>query len=219
MYNFSKAGNTKLGTMPVTRSPQVNCPDTCSLKGNGCYAENHFLGVVWRKDLTKGFMFTDLIQSVKKLPKNTLWRHNEAGDLSQDNGNINADDLSVLVQANKGKKGFTYTHHIPNQHNSKLIKNANDNGFTINLSAENLEQADEYYSLGIAPVVTLLPIESKKVTYTSKGIRVVKCPASYRQLTCAECKICQRSDRNYIIGFPAHGTRKNKANKIALKQF
>lgn len=218
MYNFSKNGNTKLGTMPVTRSPQVNCPDTCTLKGNGCYAENHFLGVVWRKDLTKGFMFTDLIQSVKKLPKNTLWRHNEAGDLSQDNGNINADDLNLLVQANKGKKGFTYTHHIPNQHNAKLIKDANSNGFTINLSAENLEQADDYFSLNIAPVVTLLPIESAKVTLTKNGVRVVKCPASYRDVTCAECKICQSSERNYIIGFPAHGTRKSKVNKIAVNQ-
>lgn len=219
MYSFSKKGNTKIGNMPVTRSPQINCPDTCSLKNNGCYAENHFLGVVWKKDLEKGFMFNDLINAVKKLPKNTLWRHNEAGDLSQDgNGNIDSDNLQTLVNANKGKHGFTYTHHVPNKHNAELIKKANQEGFTINLSAETLSQADEYFSMNVGPVVTLLPIVADKVTYTPNGVRVVKCPATYNDVTCDVCKLCQRSERNYIIGFPAHGTRKSKVNKIAVSQ-
>ena len=174
MYNFRKTGNTKIGAIPVTRSPQVNCPETCSLKGNGCYAESHWLGIHWKKDLTKGFMFSDLLSSVAKLKSNTLWRHNEAGDLSHVDGSINKDELFALVTANKGKHGFTYTHHIPNEHNAPLVKHSN-------------------------------------------GVRVVKCPNTYQDdLTCADCKLCYITDRNYIIGFPAHGSGKSKVNKIAL---
>lgn len=217
MYNFRKTGNTKIGAIPVTRSPQVNCPETCSLKGNGCYAESHWLGIHWKKDLTKGFMFSDLLSFVAKLKRNTLWRHNEAGDLSHVDGNINKDELFALVDANKGKRGFTYTHHIPNEHNAPLIKHSNDNGFTINVSAENMAMADEYFGLGIGPVVSILPIESEKVTMTPNGVRVVKCPNTYQDdLTCADCKLCHDADRNYIIGFPAHGSGKSKVNKIAL---
>lgn len=219
MYNFIKVSrNIKTGPIAVTRSPQVNCPDTCSLKNNGCYAENFRLGAAWKKDLTKGFMFEDLVSAIRKLPKGSLWRHNEAGDFSQDgNGNINANELELLINANKDKNGFTYTHHVPNKHNAKLVKYANDRGFTINLSAESLTQADDYYNLKVGPVVTLLPIESEKVTLTPNGVRVVKCPATYQELTCSECKMCQRSNRNYIIGFPAHGTKKSSAEKIFLK--
>ena len=219
MYNFRLTGNTKLGVIPVTRSPQVNCPDTCSLKNNGCYAENFRLGAAWKKDLAKGFMFEDLVSKIRKLPKGSLWRHNEAGELSQDgNGNINANELELLINANKGKRGFTYTHHVPNEHNSKLIKDANDRGFTINLSAESLTQADTYFLMNVAPVVTLLPIESEKVTLTPNGVRIVKCPASYNtNITCEKCVICQKSTRNYIIGFPAHGVRKKSVEKILLQ--
>ena len=218
MYNFRLTGNTKLGKMPVTRSPQINCPDTCSLKSNGCYAEQFRLGIAWKKDLEKGFMFKDLIDSIRKLPKLTLWRHNEAGDLSHIGQNIVEQDLINLVNANKGKRGFTYTHHVPNTHNINLIKMANNSGFTINLSAENLEQADEFYKLNIGPVVTLLPIIAEKVTYTPNGVKVVKCPASYNdKITCQNCAICYTNDRKYIIGFPAHGTSKKKAEKIFLK--
>ena len=218
MYNFRLTGNTKLGKMPVTRSPKSNCPDTCSLKGNGCYAEQFRLGIAWKKDLEKGFMFNDLIKAIRKLPKLTLWRHNEAGDLTQENGNIIESDLQDIIKANKDKRGFTYTHHVPNKHNAELIKKANQEGFTINLSAETLSQADEYFSMNVAPVVTLLPIVADKVTYTPNGVRVVKCPATYNDsINCLQCAICQKPSRNYIIGFPAHGTSRKKAEKIFLQ--
>lgn len=218
MYNFRKTGNTKLGNIPVTRSPQQNCPDTCSLKNNGCYAELSWLGVAWKKDIDKGISFNELIKNIKSIKKGKLWRHNEAGDISHINGNIIEAELNEIILANKGKQGFTYTHHKPNQHNSPLIKNSNDNGFTINLSAENNNMVDEYISLGIGPVVTILPIDSKKVTYTKNGNKIVRCPNTNNStIKCEDCKLCYIADRKYVIGFPAHGVRKNKVEKIAIQ--
>lgn len=216
MYNFNHKGNRKLGVIPVTRSPQVNCPDTCTLKGAGCYAELGPMGWAWQDDAKKGISFESIIKDIKRLEENTLWRHNEAGDFAQVGfGYVDVWHIKALVDANKGKRGFTYTHHDPVK-NRDIIKYANDNGFTINLSAENMNQVDEYMEMGIAPVVTILPMNAEKVTFTPKGNKVVRCPAS-EKITCKTCKLCQRSGRDFVIGFTAHGSRKKKVEKIALQ--
>ena len=80
------------------------------------------------------------------MPRGIVWRHNQAGDLPGiDNVNIDATKLLQLVESNKGRKGFTYTHYpvIDNNWNQGLIKNANKLGFTINLSAESYSEADK----------------------------------------------------------------------------
>ena len=97
------------------------------------------------------------------------------------------------------------------------IKKANENGFVINLSSDNLEIADANMALNIAPVVVLLPINAPKVSYTPNGHKVVACHAdSTEKVKCANCKLCALPKRDYIIGFRAHGVRKNKVAKIAL---
>ncbi len=45
----SKSQNSKLGNRPVdsTYAPiAATCPNSCSLKGNGCYAENSHVGII-----------------------------------------------------------------------------------------------------------------------------------------------------------------------------
>lgn len=216
MYNFNLKGNRKLGVIPVTRSPQMNCPDTCTLKGAGCYAELGPMGWAWQDDMKKGITFENIIASIRRIEKGALWRHNEAGDFAQvGDGFVDVDQIKELVKANAGKRGFTYTHHNPVK-NAEIIKFANDNGFTINLSAENMDQVDEYVAMGIAPVVTILPMNAEKVTFTPNGNKVVRCPAN-ETITCKTCKLCQRAERDFVIGFTAHGSRKKKVEKIALQ--
>jgi hypothetical protein len=50
---------------------------------------------------------------------------------------------------------------------------------------------------------------SKLPRKTMSGVKIAICPASYHDVTCAECGACAgpRSN-NTIIGFPAHGSRK-----------
>jgi hypothetical protein len=218
-YSINLKGNSKTG-IPTTTSSEDTCPTTCPLYKNGCYASYSFLGNYWKKLGLGGVKnsgdFSWLLAKIKALPVGTLWRHNQAGDLPHSGGIIDADKLAKLTKANDKKLGFTYTHHLPELgNNAQVIKFANLFEFTVNLSANNLEQADHYVNLGIAPVVTLLPIGTEKVSYTPAGNRVVKCPAEYQDITCGDCKLCQRSDRDYIIGFTAHGTGKNKVSKIA----
>jgi hypothetical protein len=213
-FNVGK-GNSKTGVMLTTRSPRNTCPDDCGLKSNGCYAENAPIVWHWEKqEKSEQFM----LDAIRRVPKGHLWRHNEAGDFVSNGGLIDEIHLAKIVDANRNKKGFTYTHHRLNNHNKKLIKEANENGFTINLSADNADIADRCLGLAIAPVCVLLPLGTSNVSYTPAGHKVVACPAEKsKKVTCASCGLCQKADRDYIIGFRAHGTKKKQANQIAFK--
>lgn len=213
-----KSRNAKTGPIPVSTTTRATCPDSCPFKANGCYAESGPLAIHWRK-VTQGLgmswqAFCDAIES---LPAGQLWRHNQAGDLPGQGETIDRDALSALVQANKGKRGFTYTHKPLTAGNQQAIKDANEQGFTINLSANSLAHADKLASLGIAPVTVVLPHDAPTATqYTPQGRKVVVCPATYRDnVSCASCKLCAVRDRDCIVGFPAHGTSKRKASTIA----
>lgn len=217
-YSITMTGNVKTGAIPVTSSGRDTCPDTCPLKaGNGCYAENFPSMIAWDR-LTRGefgFSFDGLVKAIKDLPKGQLWRMNEKGDLSHDSGHIDTAKLQAIVKANKGKKGFTYTHHLPSVGNNlEAIQEANANGFTINLSANNLEQVDDYMAHNV-PVVVVLPVNAPVVSYTPKGQKVVVCLEETKGIKCAQCGLCQQSDRSFVVGFRAHGSRKKKVELIA----
>jgi hypothetical protein len=213
-----KSSNAKTGPMPVSTTSKASCPNSCSLKGSGCYAEAGPLGIHWAavSNGKRGTDWSSFCATISSLPDGIVWRHNQAGDLpSDDNININPSLVYELIKANVNKKGFTYTHYKPSDGlNYAIINYSNKHGFTINLSAESLSEADTLVDLNIGPVVTLLPEVSTKVTYTPAGRKVVTCPAFHNdKVSCYTCKLCQRQDRP-IIGFPVHGTSKKKAAKV-----
>lgn len=222
-----KKHNQKTGPIPVSTTTAKTCPLSCPFNNkNGCYAESGPLAIHWRKVTSgeRGTSWEEFCKQIESLPKGQLFRHNQAGDLpSNSSGHIVESLVDRLVYANRGKRGFTYTHHNPKKGiNSEIIAHANRNGFTINLSGNNLAHADELKSLNIAPVVTVLPNtvegDKTKTLTTPAGNKVVVCPATYREdVTCSTCKLCQRADRSCIIGFPAHGAMKNKATKVSTE--
>lgn len=206
------SGNRKVGPIPVSTTERASCPTTCSWYDKGCYAKYGPLGMHWRKVVERGMHWVDFCAKIAKLRKGTMWRHNQAGDLPGQNNQIDKGALDMLVKANKGKQGFTYTHYpMTNEVNRNAVKEANEKGFTINLSADSIEQADALADLNIAPVAVVLHknvAESLAKIFTPKGRRVVVCPASRSdiEMDCASCGLCAVSGRKAIIGFPAHGT-------------
>jgi hypothetical protein len=187
--------------------------------GKGCYAELGPTNWVWKKVATnkKSTDWAGFCKKISKLPKGTMWRHNVAGDLPNYAGTIDKIAVRALVRANTDKNGFTYTHHALTDTNLVTVKEANDNGFTVNLSANGMHQVDQYMDTDL-PVVTVLPIDAPKVQYTAKGRKVVVCPAVTRpdKVTCSTCGICANNNRSYAIGFPAHGVSKKKAQLVAF---
>jgi hypothetical protein len=228
-----KSGNRKVGPMMMTTSARSTCPLACPFRKDGeeqeagvCYAEHGYLGhYIWNGlDRTPAgqkisnripvYSFDDLLKVVRTQAKGTLWRHNQAGDLpSSDRITIDPTRLRQLTAANKGRRGFTYTHYdvADNAVNRTAIKEANDGGFTINLSADSLTEADELADVEIAPVTVVVPATVTSNTTTPAGRKVVICPACTNPgvVTCATCGLCARQ-RDCIIAFPAHGPAKEK---------
>ncbi len=233
--------NVKTGHIPVSTSTAETCPKACPLAANGCYANGGPLAIHWRKITNgeRGDTIDVFAAKISKLNKGQLWRHNQAGDLpSKDKVNIDAENLIKIVRANNGKKGFTYTHYNPFAgHNGELISYANGQGFTINLSANNLAHVDVLKSSNSGPVVTVLSQsyerKNKKgqwletmVEYrerlkslpmeTPEGHKIAVCPATFSDdITCANCGICAIANRKTVIGFPAHGVQSKAIDKIA----
>ena len=219
LYHFTRSSkNAKTGPIPVTTTSKGSCPTNCGLRGNGCYAEYGPLAIHWRmvSDGRRGGSLDELCDQIEKLPKRQLWRWAQAGDLPGDGVSIDAAALGQLTVANRGKSGFGYTHYDPSSPgNAAAIKAANDDGFTISLSAENLEQADKLAALGIAPVACVLPAGTTKALKTPAGRHVSVCPATVRDdVTCASCGICAVPGHKAIIGFPVHGSGAKKAQKV-----
>ena len=213
--------NRKTGPIPVTTTSVNSCPPSCSFKGNGCYAESGPLAIHWRyvSEGRRGHTFDELLQEIGTLRRHALWRHNQAGDLTPEApGVIDARQLTRLAMANRGRRGFTYTHYPPTPANQAAILNANRLGFTVNLSAETLAQADAYADLGVAPVVVVLPHDATTSARTPAGRQVIVCPASTGNSDCLNCGICQQRDRAAIVGFPAHGSGASRVQAVFLRK-
>lgn len=250
----AKSRNAKVGSMPVSTTAKATCPDACPLKASGCYAEAGPLGMMWSAmskakpgsnyALPKGTGYAHdwqgFTRQIAALPEGTLWRHNQAGDLPGIGNAIDIDALEMLAAANRGRKGFTYTHKPMTVENRMAIAAANLSGFTINLSANTLSQADTLANekaagFPVGPVAVVLPADlergANKAGWTEaesdyrariaglatpEGRKVAVCPATYRDdVSCATCGLCQKQNRKVIVGFPAHGASKRKASKVA----
>jgi hypothetical protein len=154
---------------------------------------------------------------IRDLLPDTLWRHNQAGDLPGQNNKLDATACFQLADANTGKRGFTYCHYdvLYSSHNRNVIEQMNKMGFVVNLSGNSLDHADKLADLDIAPVTTVLPSDQMTNTVTPAGRKVVVCPAVIRDdVSCETCQLCARQ-RDFIVGFPAHGTSKKKADAVA----
>ena len=210
------SANKKTGPIPVSYTTPDSCPDACPLKKNGCYADSGPVHYAWRKAESHGVEWKEFCDKVAALPKLQLWRHNVAGDLPGQNNTIDIAALRELIAANKGKRGFTYTHYpMDNADNRKALALANAYGFTVNVSCETYQEADTAISYEVAPVAVLQEIDAPRVTFTPAGNRVVTCPATYMEdVTCQSCELCYNISRRVIVGFPAHGTSKRKVINI-----
>lgn len=215
--------NEKTGPIPVSTTDSSTCPPTCGLFKE-CYGKFGPLNIHWRRVDSGGanvITWAEFCDEVSRFRKLQLWRHNQAGDLPGDGKKIDADAMRDLVHANRGRRGFTFTHYPLTIHNVCIIRASNVMGFTINISCDSVAQADQVTDdEPDLPLVAMLPSTEKRHSfYTPKGRKVVVCPATYRsEMNCSNCAICYESRKNRaIIGFPAHGTKKKVIDVVLEK--
>jgi hypothetical protein len=208
--------NKKTGPIPVSTTDKSTCPPSCGYFEE-CYAKFGNLRYHWNTVNTgeRGVTWDEFCDEISRLPKNQLWRHNQAGDLPGDGVSIDPIALDQLILANKGRRGFTYSHYPLTPHNLQKIERSGQEGFTINLSCDSLAISDSLIGKTTAPKVVVLPSsETRKSFLSPAGEKIVVCPATYRDdVMCFNCGVCQdRSANRAVIGFPAHGTKKRVIN-------
>lgn len=219
-YFVQTSENRKTGPIPQSYSPSISCPTTCALKGAGCYGETGMTRIFWNR-LDRGLIglsWDEFLSKIRKIEPGRLWRHNVVGDLGDGGGaRLDQPRLRQLVAANRGRKGFTYTHlGLDGEGEREAVQEANARGFTVNLSADTLQKADSLRETVSAPVVVIVPSDPASwPSQTPEGRRILVCPATTHGKTCLECRLCYKADRNFLVGFPSHGTRKALVDRIA----
>lgn len=138
-----KSGNAKVGPIPVSTSSEDTCPTSCGMYRE-CYAKMGPLRIHWWAvtDGRRGDTWGEFNRKIGALPVGQLWRHNQAGDLPGVGDKLDTKALGELVKANRGRRGFTYTHKpLTTAAERKAVAKANAGGFTVNLSADTLADA------------------------------------------------------------------------------
>ena len=215
-----KNQSRKVGDMPVSYSPRKTCPDTCSLKNNGCYGENFPIRLHWDNfSNDQNDNWNEFVDSVRKFrqenPKR-LWRYNIVGDIVGNNTKIDFPRLKKLVKANNGGDVIAYTHKYTRQENLAHIRYAVKRGFNLNLSADNTGDALVLRKKTNLPVTAVLSVTKKQYEKMSNGERqdyrsnlsvnkIVICPEQTGAVKdCQSCKLCSNPKRKSIVGFLKH---------------
>jgi hypothetical protein len=210
------SSNTKTGAIAVSTSSRATCSPTCPFLHNGCYADYGPLAIHWNlvSNGLRGVTFPNFLLSLERLEAGRLFRHNQGGDLAHTAGRISRTFIRGMVKSVKHLKAFTYTHHdIKLGENLQLLRYANRNGFTINVSTESETAADNAIAAGLPAVMVANSDETRTTWHTPAGNTVLVCPAQRSDTTtCADCKLCHNRGRRVVIAFLAHGTGKRKAN-------
>ena len=213
---------SKLGGMPASYSPISDCNPDCPLMSGGCFALHGHVAIHWLKVSIweRGVSFWQFCRQVKALPRGIVWRHNIAGDLPRTGRTkrICKFRATKLMKANKGKKGYTYTHHEQTPHNLAIIREMNEGGFTVNVSCDTPQQAADIRNSTALPTVTILPSDAPKVQEID-GVKIVACPSQtsdkvHCNPVCVH-QMCANPKRDYVVGFYPHGSGKKRADVIA----
>jgi hypothetical protein len=219
----------KTGPIPVVYVDNRTCPKSCIWRTKGCYGQGGKVCMAWRKTNANGVRMPTLVQRIKKIKPDSLWRYAVVGDLPGHDDAIDTGEFRKIVAASQAAKahGFSYTHkpvlHGPHAaQNRAAIAEANEyaakntQGLTVNLSADSLEHADALAELNIGPVAVVLPYGTLESLTTPGGRKVQQCPAQSRScVTCKKCGLCADAKRKVIVGLEAHGVQTPFVSQLA----
>jgi len=220
-YSFtSHSHNKKLGNIAAISTSSNSCPDTCALKSE-CYAKFSFTGIHWRNLDLKGLDFNQLTSLIDAMKKRSKMRFNVMGDLSHNNGIIDAVKLLKLANIVKNRfiETILYTHHsIDSVLNVKALQLAFSKGLHVNISCEDTTKANKALDYGLNAVI-VLPTGSIHKVIKTDNLTIVRCPAEYKDtIQCSNCMLCakDRTKQRVVVAFTAHGSgRKKLSSKLS----
>lgn len=217
----AQSKNPKTGNISQTYTSDITCPVRCPFrkKINGketCYCKGGYCGIHWRAVSKYGKTPDKLKEVIEESAHTAVIRHNIGGDMATPGtSDIDVRLLNDLIAAFKNVKAYTYTHCEASERNFELAKKAEkEANFIINFSTEKIEDAKKVMEHGLNAVIAVNTMENDVAVVD--GIKIVKCPNSAGKLDkngdkmqCKMCGICWRKNRDFVVAFPAHGTKAN----------
>ena len=222
------SGNTKImGSKRVDAtyaSIESTCPDSCSLKGKGCYAMLSFVGIQSRH-LDKQATNLTAVQVAKaeanvidscynggEVPRGRPLRLHVSGDSRTITGTKMINAAIGRWKKRGGGDCWSYTHAW------KQVPRKNWNNVSILASVSSVKEVADAKRQGYAPTIVVPEFENdKSFKLDGSDITWIPCPAQTRNVGCSDCKLCFNASRlerdNYGIAFAAHGIMKNSIKK------
>lgn len=217
------SGNRKImGSKKVDAtytSIEATCPNSCSLKDKGCYAQLSMVGMHVRR-LDQESEGQSAIQVAKaeayaidncydgdSVPSNRDMRLHVAGDSRTLIGTRIINNAIGRWKERGGGFCWSYTHAW------KRIARSNWSNVSILASVETIKEANEARKQGYAPAIVVDEFNGDKA-FKLKGsdVKWIPCPAQTREVGCSDCRLCMKADflynSNSGIAFAAHGVRK-----------
>lgn len=223
LFHLSRvSGNSKAGPIPVSTSPASTCPTSCPFlrdNGGGCYGNGGPLSLHWAEVSAgrRGVPWLEFLRLIRSLPYGQLWRHNQAGDLPDPATIAGRAMIRQLVTANRGRRGFTFSHHPLTRLVVRAFRDATARGFTINASTETIQAADAAVAAGLFAVTVVPSTDQRRSWLSPAGNRVITCPAQiHADITCSTCRLCHDRPASVIVAFRAHGTGARRVNARLL---
>ena len=224
----SDSGNTKImGSKKVDATYVTikgSCPNSCSLKGEGCYAQSSFVGMHVAR-LDKASQGISALQVAReeakaidqsynggKVPTNRDLRVHVSGDSRTLAGTRLINNAIGRWKKRGGGDCWSYTHAWKN------IPRDEWTNVSILASISSVQEVKLARKQGYAPAIVVIEhLDNKTYKLHNSDVKWIPCPAQTKGVGCSDCRLCFNANRlfqgNYGIAFAAHGINSNKIKR------
>ena len=204
------------------------CPDSCTFKNNGCYAQAGSAHLTMGTLDLRGRGYTPLeVTQGEAAALSAMWKQDGrvpqdgarggrdlrlhvGGDASCRRGARALGDAVAELQRRGLGSAWTYTHRW------REIPRAAWGPISVLASVETVEDAELAVARGYAPAMTVEAFPSRRAWRVSPRLRLIPCPyeAGGSGPTCVQCRLCL--DRDLLrmgsgIAFAVHGAQAEQA--------
>ena len=221
--------NSKLGSrkkVDATYLPiQPTCPNSCSLKDNGCYAMLGYVGITVSR-LEASYSGSTPLQMARfeakaidqsynsgPIPAGRDMRLHVSGDSRTVTGSRIINKAVGRWKKRGGGDCWSYTHAW------KQVPRSEWSNVSILASVSTTSEVEQARKQGYAPTIVVPEFKGDRAfTLPGSDTKWIPCPAQTKdKVGCTECRLCMRSDwlyeTNRGIAFAAHGAKKGEIKR------
>lgn len=219
VYAVEKTANAKLGSVSATYVAQQTCPDSCVFRGQGCFAENGFVGGNLVKPLNRGVATAMTRVEIARQEADMIdglsgerdLRLHVVGDSATVEGTRLLASAARRYSSRHARFVWSYTHSW------RWLPRKDWGSISVLASCESTADIAAARRRGYATAI-VVPEHTTKRLYRDGRTKILPCPEQTTGVSCADCRLCMRDDflrdSGVTIAFAAHGSVGSKAKAL-----